>query len=493
MKQQHISDAIGQLDEELIVEAELLRQNCLKKRLWTKVLTAVAAVCLVVVSAAIFLPDSGKGDDGTMSTTKAFALTEAEYPKMAPYPNEEEFFNIHGMFDSEGFDAVYTAWSDSRRAQSKQYEGYSDGLDGMFLATSRQFLSGAQGQNRIYSPVNVYMALCMLTEITDGESRQQILNLIGVESIEDIRSQAKAVWNANYCDDGAVKSVLANSVWLSDQLGYRQTTIERLADSYYASVYSGAMGSEEYDQALRDWLNAQTDNLLAEQAEGISMDPMTVISLASTINFRAKWGNEFSESNTSKDTFSTPDGDVICEFMHQSRDMEYCWGEGFGAISLSFENSGGMLLVLPDDGVSVDELLAEDEAMKLFLNGMNTTNRKRVIVNMSVPKFDVSSDIDLSDGLKSLGVTDVFSFEKGNFSPLTDEVSKIAVSKASHAARVQIDEEGCTAVAYTVMMACGAAMPPDEEVDFVLDRPFIFVIYGQDELPLFVGVVNQPV
>jgi len=43
-----------------------------------------------------------------------------------------------------------------------------------------------------------------------------------------------------------------------------------------------------------------------------------------------------------------------------------------------------------------------------------------------------------------------------------------------------------------VIAMCGSAMPPSEEVDFVADRPFLFVITGRDGLPLFVGVVNQP-
>ena len=29
-------------------------------------------------------------------------------------------------------------------------------------------------------------------------------------------------------------------------------------------------------------------------------------------------------------------------------------------------------------------------------------------------------------------------------------------------------------------------------VEFILDRPFIFVILGRDDLPLFVGIVNDP-
>ena len=68
----------------------------------------------------------------------------------------------------------------------------------------------------------------------------------------------------------------------------------------------------------------------------------------------------------------------------------------------------------------------------------------------------------------------------------------VFLSSAKHAARVAIDEEGVTAAAYTVMMEAGAAEPPDEEIDFTLDRPFVFAITSQDGLPLFIGVVNTP-
>ena len=54
-----------------------------------------------------------------------------------------------------------------------------------------------------------------------------------------------------------------------------------------------------------------------------------------------------------------------------------------------------------------------------------------------------------------------------------------------------IDEEGCKAVAFTMLEYAGSPPPPDDFVDFVLDRPFIFVITSQVGLPLFVGVVNN--
>ena len=130
--------------------------------------------------------------------------------------------------------------------------------------------------------------------------------------------------------------------------------------------------------------------------------------------------------------------------------------------------------------------------MELVKADYDYPNQKYLIVNLSLPKFDISSDIDLTDGLKALGITDIFNVAKSDFSALTENANGIILTKADHAARVTVDEEGVKAAAYTVLMKCGSAAPPDEKIDFVLDRPFIFVITGNSGLPLFVGVVNNP-
>ena len=153
-----------------------------------------------------------------------------------------------------------------------------------------------------------------------------------------------------------------------------------------------------------------------------------------------------------------------------------------------------MWFLLPDEGVSPEELLSDGEAMDFLFTAdkYEWENQKYLIVNKSIPKFDVASQFDLIDGLKELGITDIFDPARSNFTPMTAGMDGIFLSKADHAARVVIDEEGCTAAAFTVMTDVGFGGPPDDEVDFVLDRPFIFCITGDSGLPLFVGIVNSP-
>lgn len=489
MNNEDIYDGITDIRDDLIEGAARKRRT---RRRWTSALAAMLA--LAVLLGVALRPDAGSSG----MSASAFALAEAEYPEMPPYPSEEEYIDpISGEWDDKRYEEVYEPWWESQLARQRNLpEDYGAGLEDFFAAGIRQFLTGGAGENRVYSPVNVCMALSMLAELTDGDSRDQILTLLGQDSIQDLRTQAGLLWRANYCDDGATTSILANSLWLNQEVRFVPETMETLAERYYASSYQGEMGSAAFDQALRDWISQQTGGLLQEQAAGLRLAPETVLALASTIYFRARWGSEFQESRTAPQVFHGPEGDLTCDFMHQSGSNTYFWGERFSAVSVGLDNYGGtMTFLLPDEGVSPEDLLADGQAMEFLLmddKWDGWANRKGLIVNLAMPKFDVSSDLDLISGLQALGITEVFDPQVSDFTPMTKEVEGIYVSQAEHAARVAVDEEGVTAAAYTVMSMCGAGAPPEEEVDFVLDRPFLFVITGVDGLPLFVGVVNRP-
>ena len=162
---------------------------------------------------------------------------------------------------------------------------------------------------------------------------------------------------------------------------------------------------------------------------------------------------------------------------------------------MNFDSGGYMKIILPDEDCTPDDLLADEEALAFMTSKPSEwENQKFLKVNMAIPKFDTTSQLELTDGLKALGITDVFHPELSDYSPLTKKRTiPIALSEVLHGTRVTIDEEGCTAVAYTFPLAATEAPPPEDEVDFVADRPFLFVISYEDDLPLFAGVVNQPV
>ena len=476
-------DVIGDTDETLIPGLSTKRKpNRILK--WT----AVGGACAVaVIACAIVFPKTLRDNPSYIVSDKAAVLASAEYPEMPAYPD----LTIANT-DWDAYESAEKEWRDAQTALRNQPKGYQDGFNDFFLSSTDVFLTKNSTDNQAYSPLSLFMALGMSAEITDGNSRQQILDALHQSNIKTLRSHSQSIWQANYADDGLSKCVLANSLWMNNRLSYKKDTVSRLADTYYSSAFSGEPGSDEYNKMLRDWINQQTDGLLEDYASNVEMDPRMVLTLASTVNYSGKWTSPFMSQDTKQSTFHAASGDVKCDFMNDMKDTFYYWGDHFSSVSLPLENNGHMKLILPDEGYTPADLLNDKQVRKLLVSYGDYSNSKSAMVTLSIPKFDVSSTINLSDGLKALGITDIFDDSISDFTPLTDSTDSIYLSKAEQNTRVLIDEEGCKAASVTVMMFEGRGASIDYE-NFTLDRPFIFEIMSETGLPLFVGIVNNPV
>ena len=141
-------------------------------------------------------------------------------------------------------------------------------------------------------------------------------------------------------------------------------------------------------------------------------------------------------------------------FMHRTTRGNFLLREGYQAARLG-THLGEMVFVLPDEGVS-PEVLLQDPAFlgSLDIHGADSFHGK---IEWSVPKFDLESQLDLKELLKSMGITDLLDREKADLSALTD--LEAWISGASQLARVKVDEEGVEAAAVTILEAAGSALP----------------------------------
>lgn len=403
--------------------------------------------------------------------------------------------DLNDYKDRDAWSTDYDAWLAQREAQDALVDSALESLSPFFAASCKEFLSGGSGKNLVWSPINGYIALATLAETTGGDTRQQILDLLGAESLELLRTQVGAIWESVYQNDGKEISVLANSLWLDSRLTYEQEAMNDLAYYHYTSVYQGTFGSEETDKAMQTWLNDNTGGLLKESVDSITLSPETVLALVSAVYFQSKWSTAFSAGQNTQDLFHAPGGDMTCTYMNRKEaQMYYYWGDSFGAVSLGLKNGSRMWLILPDEDKTTGDVLSEGQYLEMITgaNVYRETSGKYLKVNLSMPKFDIRSSGDLKTGLQKLGITQVFDMETADFSPSLGNSSPVFVSSVNQAARVTVDEEGVKAASYIEMPTAGAAPPPEEIIDFILDRPFLFVIASADGLPLFAGLVNQP-
>ena len=468
-----LTQAMDHISDEHIAEAAAPKVS--RKRSLLRIAAAVLALTLLLKLS------------GLPMVIQAQTVASSSESRQTEHPDRDDYK------DYEQYRLDADAWMAEREQRTAQVAAATETLTPFLRDTTAGYLSDAQGQNRVWSPVNAFISLAMLAEVTDGESRSQVLSALGIPDLDTLRAQVGAIWEEVYRDGNEVCK-LANSLWLDKALTYNQKTMDDLAYYHYADIYQADLSSARAGKALRAWLNNNTSGLLKDYTGSSAFPPEAVLTLASTVYLQAKWSTEFNPVNNTQDTFHAPGGEITATFMNAKlRQMNYYWGDTFGAVNLGLKNGTRMWLFLPDEGKTVDDVLAEGRYWDLLLptNVIEGENSKYMKVNLSMPKFDVSSGGDISPMLKALGITDIFSLETSDFSAITSD-SPVFVTSVNQAARVIADEQGVKAASYIEIPGAGAAMPPEEIIDFVLDRPFLFVIADYNGIPLFAGVVNNP-
>ena len=455
--------------------------------------------------------DNVKKDPIAAQYLQDLAVKTAAYPELPAMPSETELDEAFSTIDYdkmgaeayekaqdkiwEDWDARSTKYYDALRALRSEGTAHPDAFLGFTKSAAGALLSGED--NVIVSPANLYLALAMLSETTDGDSRAQLLSLLGLENTDASRAAGNYVWRNLYGETSTGKTLLGSSVWLNENVPYNEETLRLLAEQYLASTFSAPMGDEKTDKAIGEWINENTGNLLQDAAGEIQTKPETVMLLLTTLYFKDQWRDEFWKDATKKDAFTAASGEKqTIDFMHRTDDRAaYYRGENYTVAELGFRGGQSMRFLLPDEGTTLERLLADDTVvggLMIYDMGVSLPSGKLV---WSVPKFDVDSNLELTDALKALGVTDVFDFNKADFSPLVDKEKfdeSVAVTQVQHAARVKIDEKGCEAAAFTAVTADAMSAAPEDlpVVEMDLNRPFAFMITGVDGLPLFLGSVN---
>ncbi len=458
-----LQDALNEISDEKIAEAAAH-----KKRKTKIIFRALAAVLVLVV--LFNLPNL------PMAIT-AKAVSKASNSRVGQRP-------------AHGTDAYYQ-WSDARQEAWNNAEAAKENLAPFFKDSAAAYMTGAT-ENRVWSPANAYIALAMLAEITEGNSRQQILDALNTADLDILRTQVSGVWEALYTDDGHEICTQDTTHRLDSTQDYDQETKDHQPNHHKASVYQSDLQSKQASKSLQAWLSNNTGGLLKKYTDAASFPEQAVFTLASTVYLQGKWTDEFSPSNNKNGTFHSPGGDRDVTFMNKKlADMTYYWGDSFGMVKLHLKNGTVMWFILPDEDKTVDDVLAQGEYLDIIVGDRTEDNHKAMKVNLSVPKFDISSSANLTEMFQALGITDVFSMETSDFSALTSD-TPVYVTAVNQAARLIIDEEGVKAASYIEMPGAGAAPPPDEIIDFILDRPFLFVLSGHAGIPIFSGVVNEP-
>ena len=148
------------------------------KKLLAIILAAACAFSLAACAATPDTPNASAppateeqldciGDPTTQQLAAPVAVS------MPQYPNEAKYTASNGNFDSEKYDEDWDAWWESYQEKTADMTDPA-ALTHWFTTSIPALMQNAGKENRVCSPLNIYMALSMLAAVTGGETRQQI-------------------------------------------------------------------------------------------------------------------------------------------------------------------------------------------------------------------------------------------------------------------------------------------------------------------------------
>ena len=458
---ERLLDALDEISDRHIYEAATAKKRN------TRLLIRAAAAIVAVVLLLGFL-----GLDQTATATQMLVspapVREATWPTQTDYPDDGAL-----KAAKEEYNRRYHLVKDSMAELSPFWD-----------ASCREFLSGEE--NGVWSPVNLYLSLAMLAEISAGDTRQEILDTLGAESMEELRTTVRALWETVTTTFPEATRRLAASVWLDDSLQYHEEAIAALGNAHYASVYRTNLSSPESGDAIRKWISQQTKGMLSPKPMP-EANGTRVLELVSTLYLDENWLETFDPADNREGLFHAPGGDTPCTYMNGLKEMDgYARGADYTAVSLSTWGESDLWLILPDEGTTPADLLRQGDYLDTVFHGKGV---EKQLIQLTMPKFDLSYDTDLCAGLKNLGIEDAFSLLGGDFSGALSLDTPIRVGAVRQSARIIVDENGvrCSSGTESYLMAAGIREPGR----VVVDRPFLFVLTTHG-IPLFAGVVTQP-
>lgn len=344
-----------------------------------------------------------------------------------------------------------------------------------------------QTVNVVHSPMSIAMALAMAISGARGETATEMNTVLHTAGIDDLASATKHLRD-NMAEVSGRESTLslANSLWVQQGMSIVDAYRTAMTTDYGAALYDTDFASdpEAARLAINAWVDEQTQHRLPELLAPGVIEALTRLVLVNAIHFQASWSVPFAKELTTPGTFRRHGAEpVTVPMMHRSDTLRYAAIDGWRAIELDYTSTPlAMLIGLPDDATST-ELIPASVAGAL----------DRTLVNLSVPRFDTGSTFELGDVLGALGMHSAFTAD-ADFSGISAS-EHLQIGAVVHQANITVDEYGTEAAAATAVALSGSAAnaEPPQPVDFVVDRPFTFVIHDRrDRTIVFAGRIANP-
>lgn len=354
-----------------------------------------------------------------------------------------------------------------------------------------------QGDGNVFlSPFSISMALGMTWNGASGETAQEMASVLHFilpvlyvnEAFQRVSSEISS-GSLHGAESGEPFSmVVANGIWVQNGFTLLNSFVSAVTEYYSAGVQNldftdDPEGSREI---INSWVAENTMQKILDLIPRGALEADTRLVLTNAVYFKASWQHPFNELATTDGRFLLPcQSPMMVPMMNQTEFFDYASSEEWQAVSMAYAGGdASMLIILP---LNMDDFLESFDSEML---ASVQRRMSRVNVDLTMPRFEFTRSMPLSDILVSMGMETAFG-GGANFQAITGGPD-LNISEVLHKAYVKVDEEGTEAAAATAVVMNITAMPATP-VEMNVNRPFVFII--QDSTTgsiIFMGRVTDP-
>jgi len=354
----------------------------------------------------------------------------------------------------------------------------------------QQILEERPNDNFCVSPLDVQLGLSLLLNGLQAQGYQEVADALGYGelTLAEVNAFQRAVWEQVHAESDAYEVRQAIALYTVAPYRWTAAVKQQAQDWYPAAFYELESASlpQQIGQ-VQSWLQEQTKNRVAlspELWQQIAAYP-TLAGIVSALFLKADWEQPLGVAPPIE--FRTADGRkrLVDAMAHRYERLPYLEERDFEAIALPYR--GGQLrfyLFLPREGVSLRQWARQLDAARWRAWRERFKERE---VELHMPKFEVSSELDLRDALQQMGIQQVF--RDGGLRGVIEGAEKGGyIGLWTQQATLRVDARGTEAAAGT---AITAFVQDYGTVQIRVDRPFLFaIVHEPTGLILFTGVVH---
>ncbi|KAK2160685.1 hypothetical protein NP493_1631g00017 [Ridgeia piscesae] len=340
-----------------------------------------------------------------------------------------------------------------------------------------QIRSNSAGKNIFFSSFSVSSALAMVYAGAKGNTKTEMANVLNFDSVNDnnVHVGFRKLFEAFNDPTNNYTLSVGNALFGREGYPFLQTYLNIVAQYYYALLKNlDFRGNHEASRKfINDWVANNTNQKIKNLLSSSAITPATVAVLVNTIYFKGMWKFQFEIKNTISSTFH------LTTTKRMTTKMMNLAGKRFQFAEVSSLNSKIIELPYEGDEVSMYILLPNSinglAALESQLTSAKLNNAISMMystkIDVSIPKFNMTLKIQLTDILIAMGMKDLFG--SADLSGI-DGTRKLYVSKVVHKAYIDVNEEGTEAAAATAVVVEYTSFWPPKT--FKADHPFLFFI-----------------